>query len=652
MHTILTKRFFRFEIMNRFLLLYSLSIIITAHSLAQVTTYPVGDNAVIKNFLNDHPNYSFQNSSKHKYERIDSLSLPFFDDFFTSRIYPDSTKWLNNQVYINNGFGKYPPSYNVATFDALAPDGFPYNNTINKDYSGPGDSLISQPINLLTNDLSMPYTLSDSIMLSFYYQPNGNGYHLNNEDSLYVYFKARNGLWFKVWSVGGQFNSTDFAHVIIPITDANYLHGNFQFMFTTFTRQVGNANHWNIDYVLLDQDRKVNVDYYYDYAIQQDPASLLKNYASMPYDHFTINQASQMQDKVYFRISSVYNEGLNIETTARDSFNGSQIYYENETAANNLLAYSSKERFLNIYTIPALPGNDPIVINRSVSIKEGGTLENENKENDKLLSKQIFHDYYAYDDGTAERGFGFDQNTNPTNIEGQIAYGFDIAKKDTLYAISTFFNQAVFDVSGRRFTYRIWKALGGVNGAANDDLIYESELELPVYSSQNGMRTFHSHYLDTTLVVEPGRYYIGWWQQSIYNLNVGWDMNFGNTRDPDKPNFNLYYKAIGDWTNQGLPNGTLMMRPHLGSQRDMNASIHTPKSENKINVFPNPTSSVVSFGKKYELAQLINLSGQVILEASEADYMNVSAVISGIYYVKLWNAKGEQFTAKLVIIAP
>jgi hypothetical protein len=191
MNTILTLTASRFKKMNKGILLFIACFICIGFASAQVTTYPVGDNAVIKNFLHLNPSYSFQDYNKHKYSKKDSLSLPFFDDFFTSRIYPDSSKWLNNQVYVNNGFGKYPPTYNVATFDALASDGFPYNNTINKDYSSAGDSLISQPINLLKNPISIPYTVADSIMLSFYYQPNGNGYHLNKEDSLFVYFKAK-----------------------------------------------------------------------------------------------------------------------------------------------------------------------------------------------------------------------------------------------------------------------------------------------------------------------------------------------------------------------------------------------------------------------------------------------------------------------------
>ena len=91
-------------------------------------------------------------------------------------------------MFVNNQFPIFPPTLNVATFDALKADGRPYNNTINKDLNAAGDSLISQPINL-KDSAGVAYTLADSIMFSFFYQPNGYGYHLNGEDSLRLFFK-------------------------------------------------------------------------------------------------------------------------------------------------------------------------------------------------------------------------------------------------------------------------------------------------------------------------------------------------------------------------------------------------------------------------------------------------------------------------------
>ncbi|MBT8327036.1 MAG: T9SS type A sorting domain-containing protein, partial [Bacteroidia bacterium] len=610
---------------------------------AQVSTYPLSENVVITNFKSDHPTYQWKPIARNKFGNKDTLSLPFFDDFATSSIYPDSTKWLNNQVFINNQFPIYPPTFNVATFDVLDESGTPYNNTINKDYKSAGDSLISQPINLLTDTFGTPYSLADSIMFSFFFQPNGYGYHLNGEDSIRLFFKADNNLWFQVWSSGGVASSADFEHVIIPLLNPNYLHADFQFMFTTFSRQVGNANHWHVDYVLLDKDRKSNEDYYNDYAIQTTPTSLLKDYNSMPYEHYLVNPSSHMLDSVYVYVSNLYNLDKNILISHKADYNGSSLVSTSPSAnSNNVLAQNNAERRLAMYSITGLVGNDPIVINRTIAIEEDGVL-NENEDNDKIEAKQIFHDYYAYDDGTAERGFGFDHNTNPSNIEGEIAYKFTLEKEDTLYAIGTFFNQSVYDVSGRRFSYRIWKSLAGVDGSPIDSIIYVSEEQTPEYNDENGRRAFSAHMIDSTLLLSPGTYFIGWHQKTIYNLNVGWDMNFGNRRNPNTKNPNLYYKIFGTWSNADLPNGTLMMRPHFGATRELYANLKEVEKESSLKIYPNPASSKVYLDEEYKSIKVINSSGLIVLEKSNTDKLDVSNLSNGMYFVLATNNSGELF---------
>jgi len=320
------------------------TIFMVKDALAQVSTSPLGSNPVIQNFLLKHPNYQFQPALKSKFGSRDTLSLPFFDDFSESSIYPDSTKWLNNEVFINNNLPLEPPTYNVATFDGLDSDGRPYEGTINKDFNAPGDSLISQPINL-QNDNGHTFTLGDSVMLSFFYQPNGYGYHLGQEDSLRLFFKAVNGSWFQMWSVGGQPLSDDFKHVIIPIEDPNFLHGGFQFMFTTYTRRVGNANHWHVDYVYLDSVRNSNVDYYDDYAIQTTPSSLLANYTSMPYEHFKLNPGAYTADSMFFRVSNLDQNGKFLEVRHEDYFRGGTLASTSFSVnGNNVLGQNSDLR--------------------------------------------------------------------------------------------------------------------------------------------------------------------------------------------------------------------------------------------------------------------------------------------------------------------
>jgi len=619
-------------------------------SYAQVTTYPIQENAVLQNFHKANPTYQFQGILKSKFGKRDTLELPFFDDFSESNLYPDSTKWLNNQVYINNDFPIQPPTFNVATFDVLDANGIPYRGTINKDLSTFGDSLISQPINL-KDSLGVPYKLSDSIILSFFYQPNGNGYHLNSEDSLRLSFKVDDTTWVQVWSVAGQSSSADFVQVFIPILDIKYLHKGFQFAFSTYTRQVGNANHWHVDYVVLDENRSLNIDYYNDYAVQSTPSSLLKNYFTMPYEHFKVNPVSEMAPSVTFRASNLLNMGKNILVRHEATSGGNTLVSTNFVDnSNNILAQSSAERTFTIFNFSNLTGTKP-VIKHTVSVQENGVV-NDYKKNDNITVELEFEDYYAYDDGTAERGFGFDQNTNPSNIEGQIALGFNVLKQERLYAIATYFNEAVFDVSARRFRYRIWKDLAGINGAVADELIYESEIQVPAYNSANGKRTFSAHYLDTNLILSPGTYYIGWWQPEIFNLNVGWDMNFGNTQNPNRPNPMLYYNTFNIWSNSGVPDGTLMMRPHFGDSVGIYLEVPEQQVKNKqIKVYPNPASNIVHLTAEFAQVSLYTMSGVLLKAEQNKTFLAVNDVPEGLYYLRLVNEKGELFTSKIVIIA-
>ena len=58
--------------------------------------------------------------------------LPFFDDFSHNGLYPDSTKWTDFNVLVNDGFPLCPPNRNGATLDVLDANGKVYSYAINK----------------------------------------------------------------------------------------------------------------------------------------------------------------------------------------------------------------------------------------------------------------------------------------------------------------------------------------------------------------------------------------------------------------------------------------------------------------------------------------------------------------------------------------
>src|ERR1035438_4122710 len=147
------------SIISAFFLMLLVSISLNGN--AQEVKLPIAGNAVLIQNAKEHP------ESLHHQKNVQSaLTLPFFDDFSTSYIYPDSTKWIGRSVYINDDFPIDPPTIGVATFDGLDSVGKPY---LNATYDYPADTLTSQLINL-----SAALASDSTIYLSFYYQAAGN----------------------------------------------------------------------------------------------------------------------------------------------------------------------------------------------------------------------------------------------------------------------------------------------------------------------------------------------------------------------------------------------------------------------------------------------------------------------------------------------
>ena len=97
------------------------------------------------------------------------------DDFSHSDMYPDSTKWTDNNVLVNDGFPLCPPNRNGATFDVLDANGKVYSYAISNAFVA--EYLTSARIRLdsIMEPEPRALTPADSIYLSFYYQPQGNG---------------------------------------------------------------------------------------------------------------------------------------------------------------------------------------------------------------------------------------------------------------------------------------------------------------------------------------------------------------------------------------------------------------------------------------------------------------------------------------------
>ena len=195
-------------------------------SAQEILTVP-DNNAIVQKYYKEHP-YQKKSGS------ADTISLPFFDDFSDSHVIPKSTHWTDRDVFINNSYAIFPVSAGVATFDAIDYKGALYSNASTTPFQA--DYLSSKPLNLAFNP-------SDSIYLSFYFQPKGNGEMPETTDSLLLdFYSVTSHSWRNIWKVPGDTTIKKFRRVMIRIVDQQYLQKGFRFRFRNIASLFQNRN--------------------------------------------------------------------------------------------------------------------------------------------------------------------------------------------------------------------------------------------------------------------------------------------------------------------------------------------------------------------------------------------------------------------------
>ncbi len=174
-------------------LLYLLLLMFPVLVFGQEYLTGIGGNPVIKSYLKEHPEALNMKSDTLDYIR---LTLPFFDDFSEISVYPDTSRWVNNEAFINSNFPYFPPDFGVATMDAIDADGNVYSEA--NPITFLADRLISRPIRLdsgyiANENIFRRYNPTDSVYFSFYYQPQGRGDIPLKHDSLVLQFGSFNG---------------------------------------------------------------------------------------------------------------------------------------------------------------------------------------------------------------------------------------------------------------------------------------------------------------------------------------------------------------------------------------------------------------------------------------------------------------------------
>jgi hypothetical protein len=550
----------------------------------------------------------------------DTLELPFFDDFSGHSVLPDNKKWLDNFVYINNTYSESQITIGIATFDALDNTGRLYETASSTGFVA--DHLTSQPVNL-------NYAASENIWLSFYYQAGGLGDSPEEKDSLTLqFFSPDEKKWYSVWKVDGNTNQK-FKPVILKIDKTRFLKKGFQFRFVNYASlspnlgdpsMVGNCDMWNIDYVLLDKNRNAADTVFPDVAFRLPVRSLLKTHEAMPWKQFRQVYLQEMGSAipVHYRNNDIITRNVTRNFEIRD-VNKNLLVHSFTAGATNINPLTSVDYNANLIYTFNTTNTDSAVFRITCSLK---TDEFDPKGNDTLVYYQYFRNYFAFDDGSSEGGYGIN---GLGSRNAMMAFRFKSFMQDTLRAIRICFNDSYMDANKREFDLMVWDNNNGIPG----NIIYS--MEEVMVEQGDVINGFYNYTIPEGVMVND-IFYIGWRQRSETFLNAGFDVN---TPHGGKQ----FYWLNGDW-RQSQVQGSVMIRPVVGDLLKTTSVDDIPYRNNKqIRIWPNPASDYFSVDPgELQLSGLsyitvTDMNGRELIKVPYSDRIDITSLHKGMYII-------------------
>lgn len=622
----------------------------------QISIVPLENNPVILEHLERHP---VSNARNNQICPIDTLALPFFDDFAGGTIYPNCNHWEDNHVFINDAMAHNPPSVGVATFDGLAPNGAPYNKNANSGFSLPADTLTSQAIDLAGK------TLGDAIYLSFFYQKQGLSDRPELQDSLILEFKDVNGNWRTVWEEPGVDNSVSSATILpfeqqyIAVDSAYYMYKGFQFRFRNLASISGNNDHWHLDYILLDENRTNNADtlhptygHYADVAFTHRPSTPLKNnLMAMPWRHFDAANSWSTE----FVIQNYNHNHSQVATLDRTC-----VIEEIEPTTTNLLtegipavgAYGPSPNNNDSigHTIVGAhanfnPSEKTVLETTYTIVNPSGFQSNPMFEpNDTTRLQNVLDNYFAYDDGTAET------RIIAQGVGTKIAVEYQTEVEDTLQGIYFHMPYFIKDSEQDFINVKVW-----IDSLSDQSEVFSLDLHHLRYRwGFNGFYFVDLVDFNGDKILVPLRagqkFYVGWQQSFGTEVPVGFDRS---TDNKDKT-----WVGVGSTWTQSTVSGSVMIRPLLWPNEHYNLiPVETIEGEEEqsLSVFPNPTEGILNLALENETntvdytIQIHNTLGQQIYVGSFSRQLDLRNQNKGLYVLTLIDGQGKQIAQHKII---
>lgn len=580
------------------------------------------------------------------------VTIPFFEDFANQFGSPDTSLWQAGEgVFVNNTFGINTPTIGVATFDGLQESGLPYSLDA-LGLTGEADRLTSHCFDLTG------YVPADDLTLSFYWQAQGLGELPNAEDFLKLEFRDDQGEWVEQWHVTGD-TLTPFNLEEITLIDPSFFHDKFQFRFVNFGRLSGGYDTWNIDYIYFNKFADRSATFPSDFGFKTNISPTINTYTSVPARHFLSNINTLWNDTIATEVRSVFSQSNNL----RDVSLATVVHAPDTFSKNFVKQEVLPDSFITIYeedtTIFLTPddtaiisfNNDQDLLNGlsnmdSFAISHTFILDNGEfagdfpivRANDTVRSLSVFSDYYAYDDGTAELGYGVNERF------GKIAVQFELLEPDTLRYIDVFLAQLGGQASGS-FKIKVWESIDTVGG---EEVELYSTASLPILYPE-GINTFQRLSLDFDdyLPLPKGTFFLGIEQLSDQNIMIGFDKNNDNGSK-------IFYNLGNKWFQNKQFNGSLMLRPAFEFPSTVTGIDEDLAALKGVKAYPNPTRNQLWLDGEIDQITLYSMSGKAILSQElsreRIHHIQLPNLQQGLYILKM--QKGKAVSSKKIVIIP
>lgn len=583
--------------------------------------------------------------TKTQRSRNNTLVIPFFDDFTESDIYTDAAKWQNNNVLVNSGFPIFSVNFNAATLDILDASGKVYSHASSSPFVA--DSLMSNPISL--KDL----TPADSLYFSFYYQPQGNGDAPEETDSLVLmfgYHYENEMVWNHVWSTEGmsldsfliENDGNYFKQVMIPVKDEKYFENDIVILFynygslttSMYPNDRSNVDNWNIDFIYFDKNRSINNTTYPLVTFSEKSPSLLNRYHSMPYRQYVSNPTVAIATEYEMFINNMDSVDASVKYICHIENLYSGWTYDCSVDYPAILpSVSNGMNAESIQLKNFLFDMDDNVDSASYFITHIINVVDSESETrgDTLYGIQSFKNYYSYDDGIPERGYGV--------VPGESCFAsqFNISKQDTLCGVYLLFNRTFNDANHDFFDIVLWNDNYGKPG----NEFYRLKNQRPIWDDEE-IYKFAYYPFDKMLKVN-GTIYVGIMQHSKESINIGFDTSKDNSQY-------CFYDVGYGWENTSFK-GSLMIRPVLGG--DYVVEEVNIQQTNRLGLYPNPSQNEINISEltadSCNEVMIYDMAGRLMKSFSNEVRFNVTDLPNGLYMMRVITEEGKSYTEKFMI---